>query len=39
MVPHTTEGTPQGGVISPRLANIARDGRAKQVGTGDRVAR
>ena len=36
---HTTEGTPQGGVVSPLLANIALDGRAKRLGKGYRVAR
>ena len=36
---HTTEGTPQGGVSSPLLANIARDGLAKRLGKGYRVAR
>jgi RNA-directed DNA polymerase len=36
---HTTEGTPQGGVISPLVANIALEGRAKQRGKGYRVAR
>jgi RNA-directed DNA polymerase len=36
---HTTEGTPQGGVISPLLANLARDGLAKRLGRGYRVAR
>jgi RNA-directed DNA polymerase len=36
---HTTEGTPQGGVVSPWLAHIARDGLAKRLGTGSRVAR
>jgi retron-type reverse transcriptase len=36
---HTTEGTPQGGVCSPWLAKSAREGRAKQLGQGSRVAR
>jgi RNA-directed DNA polymerase len=36
--PHTTEGTPQGGVIRPLLANIALAGRANQLGKGYRVA-
>jgi RNA-directed DNA polymerase len=36
---HTTEGTPQGGVLSPLLANIALDGLAKRLGQGYRVAR
>ncbi|HSD52325.1 MAG TPA: group II intron reverse transcriptase/maturase, partial [Candidatus Methylomirabilis sp.] len=36
---HTTEGTPQGGVVSPLLANIALDGLAKRLGKGYRVAR
>jgi RNA-directed DNA polymerase len=37
--PHTTEGPPQGGVISPWLAHSALAGLAKQLGKGDRVAR
>jgi RNA-directed DNA polymerase len=36
---HTTEGTPQGGVISPLWANMARDGLATQLGKAYRVAR
>jgi RNA-directed DNA polymerase len=36
---HTTAGTPQGGVRSPWLATIARDGRATQLGKGSRLAR
>jgi RNA-directed DNA polymerase len=36
---HTTAGTPQGGVVSPLLANIALDGLAKRLGRGYRVAR
>jgi RNA-directed DNA polymerase len=36
---HTTEGTPQGGVGSPLLANIALDGLAKRLGKGYRMAR
>ena len=39
MLHHTTEGTPQGGVISPLLAPSALDGLAKRLGKGDRVAR
>jgi RNA-directed DNA polymerase len=35
----TTEGTPQGGVGSPLLANIALDGLAKRLGKGYRMAR
>jgi RNA-directed DNA polymerase len=38
-LPHTTEGTPQGGVSSPLLANIALDGLATRLGKGYRVAR
>jgi RNA-directed DNA polymerase len=38
-LPHTTEGTPQGGVISPLLATIALDGLVKRLGKGYRVAR
>jgi RNA-directed DNA polymerase len=34
-----TEGTPQGGVVSPLWANIALDGRAKRLGKGYRMAR
>jgi RNA-directed DNA polymerase len=37
--PHTTEGTPQGGVRRPWVATIALEGLATQLGTGDRVAR
>jgi RNA-directed DNA polymerase len=33
------EGTPQGGVISPLLANIALDGLASRLGKGYRVVR
>ncbi|HZA24333.1 MAG TPA: reverse transcriptase domain-containing protein, partial [Dehalococcoidia bacterium] len=36
---HTTAGTPQGGVVSPLLANIALDGLAKRLGKGFRMAR
>jgi RNA-directed DNA polymerase len=36
---HTTGGTPQGGVVSPLWANIARDGPAKRPGKGYRMAR
>ena len=36
---HTTAGTPQGGVVSPLLANIALDGRTKRLGKGYRVGR
>jgi RNA-directed DNA polymerase len=36
---HTTEGTPQGGMVSPLLANIALDGLAKRLGKGYRMAR
>ena len=36
---HTTAGTPQGGVVSPLLANIALDGLAKRLGKGYRMAR
>jgi RNA-directed DNA polymerase len=36
---HTTEGPPQGGVVSPVLATIALDGRAKRLGHGYRLAR
>ena len=36
---HTTDGTPQGGVVSPLLANIALDGLAKRLGKGYRMAR
>jgi len=39
MLHYTTEGTPQGGVVSPLLANIALDGLAKRVGKGSRMAR
>ncbi|MBM4350055.1 MAG: group II intron reverse transcriptase/maturase [Deltaproteobacteria bacterium] len=35
----TTIGTPQGGVISPLLANIALDGLQKHLGKGYRYAR
>ncbi len=36
---HTMEGTPQGGVGSPLLANIALDGLAKRLGKAYRMAR
>jgi RNA-directed DNA polymerase len=39
MLHHATEGTPQGGVVSPLLANIALDGLAQRLGKGYRVAR
>jgi len=35
----STEGTPQGGVASPLLANIALDGLQKLLGKGYRIAR
>jgi RNA-directed DNA polymerase len=38
-LPHTTAGTPPGGVLRPWLAHIARDGLAKRLGKGSRVAR
>ena len=38
-LPQTTEGTPQGGVVSPWLANIALDGLAHRLGKGYRGAR
>jgi RNA-directed DNA polymerase len=38
-LPHTTAGTPQGGVLSPLLAQIARDGLTTRLGNGYRRAR
>jgi RNA-directed DNA polymerase len=38
-LPHTTAGTPQGGVLRPLLAHIALDGVAHRLGQGSRVTR